>query len=195
VAEKSRITDTGAFLIQHLRMDGREAMKWKFWIIGGYLRFKAFAWVILGLAIGWGYLVAEEMGWRDPLRYVSHYLMIFVVPAVLVWVLGVAVHMGYPAAWWFGVAYFGVALTAKAVFGNTEMPWTMWSWVSERLPPFYLRGFFLFGLLNAVLLAADTVGLVALLSPQGRLYFRIKQSSPDDTGVFPIPETPGRKDS
>jgi len=159
-------------------------MKWKFWIIGGYIRFKALAWAILGLAIGWGFVRAEEMGWRDPLRYLSYYIIVFVVPAVLLWVLGVAVHMGYTSAWWFGIAYFASALIAKTLFGHTEMPTTMWTWVTERLPLFYLRGFYIFHIFTTLIMAVDAVALVALMSRQGRLYFGVRKPRPEDTGFF-----------
>ena len=142
-------------------------------IIGRYLQFKAVVWCAVGIAYEWGFYAAGVSGWRDGFRSFAFYLLLFGTPSVLLWVLGMVTRLRHPLAWWFGVGYLLACLVGKTTFGTAGLPVAMWQWTSDRLPPFYLRGFAAFTLFSTLILAADIVALISLLSPLGRECFGI----------------------
>lgn len=147
--------------------------------LGLYLQAKALCWITVGIALAWGFGVAGEMGSGDGIRAFAYFLIIFLVPGILVWVLGVVVRVRMGIAWWFAVAYLVAVAIAKAGAGSTDLPWQAWSWVSTRLPTFYIRGFQAFAVFSTAVLAADIAALASFISPQGRACFGVGRASRD----------------
>ena len=142
-------------------------------LLGFYLQAKALCWVALGVALVWGFIVAGDLGARDGVRAFAYFLLAFLVPGLLLWVLGIAVKVRHRTCWWFAMGYLVTVVVAKGLVGATDLPWEAWSWVSSRLPPFYLKGFELFGVLSTAVLAADVAALASFVSPQGRASFGV----------------------
>lgn len=142
-------------------------------LLGLYLQFKALCWFSLGIALAWGFVVAGDLGTRDGIRAFAYFTVAFLVPGLLLWILGIAVKVRHRTCWWFAMAYFVAIVVAKATVGATDLPWESWSWVSVRLPPFYLRGFELFAVFMTAVMAADVAALASFVSPQGRACFGV----------------------
>ena len=142
-------------------------------LLGLYLQAKAACWITVGVALFWGFMVAKELSARDGFQAFAYFLLLFLVPGVLLWVLGVTVKLRFPTSWWFAVGYLVSILVAKAIVGSTDLPWEAWSWVSTRLPTFYLKGFQAFAVFNTAILAADVAALAAFISLPGRACYQI----------------------
>lgn len=149
-------------------------------LLGFYIQAKALCWLVLGVALVWGFIVAGDLGARDAFRALAYFLLAFLVPGMLLWVLGIAVRVRHRFCWWFAMAYLITVVVAKGVVGATDLPWEAWSWVSVRLPPFYLKGFELFGIFSSAVLAADVAALASFVSPQGRASFGIGKVHRED---------------
>lgn len=148
-------------------------------LLGLYIQAKSLCWITVGVALAWGFGVAGDMGSGDGFRAFAYFLIIFLVPGILLWVLGVIVRVRIRAAWWFAVTYFVVVVITKAGAGSTDLPWQAWSWVSTRLPTFYIRGFQAFAVFSTAVLAADVAALASFISPQGRACFGVGKASRD----------------
>ena len=146
-------------------------------LLGAYFQLKAALWAVLGLAVGWGFVVAGEMGVRDAIRSAAYYILLFLVPGILLWVLGIAVRARHPTAWWFGMIYLVAILLLKVSLGGTDMPLRVWSWTSSRLPTFYVGGLAFFGLFSTLVLAMDAAALASFVSADGRACFSIGNPS------------------
>jgi hypothetical protein len=154
-------------------------------LLGLYIQAKAACWIAIGIALFWGFMVAGEMTIRDGFQAFAYFLLLFLVPGVLLWVLGVTVRLRFPTSWWFAVGYLVCILVAKAIIGTTELPEEAWFWVSNRLPNFYLLGLRAFAVLTTAVLAADVAALAAFISLPGRACYgvgKIDRKTLEDLG-------------
>lgn len=142
-------------------------------LLGLYFQVKAACWFAIGIALAWGFVVAGELGTHDSFLAMSYFLLLFAVPAILLWILGISIRIRISWAWWFAVGYLVAILIGKALLGTTDLPWEAWSWVSTRLPSFYIRGFQAFAIFSTAVLAADVAALASLISLPARASFGI----------------------
>ncbi len=148
-------------------------------LLGAYLQFKGIEWAVLGFVVWWAALDLPELWKQSSLRLFAYYLLVFAVPGVLLWTLGVVVKYRHRMGWYGAVAYLASVMTGKIGGGIAELPVGAWQWASHQTAPGYLTGFKIFGLLSAVIFAMDLAALLAFLSPRGRDCYGIGQPNPE----------------
>jgi hypothetical protein len=139
--------------------------------LGFYFHLKAVGWAAVGLLLWFFALDTGQFGTDSPLILFAYYLILFAVPGVLLWVLGILVRFRKPMGWWIGTAYLGLVLFAKTSVGLVNMPAEVWHWLSQRLPPAYFGRATALGLFAAVAYALDVAAFVVLIAPKGRATF------------------------
>jgi hypothetical protein len=137
-------------------------------LLGFYIQFKGVVWAVLGFALWWVAPGAPELGGESSLRLFAYYLMVFAVPGVLLWTVGVLVRYRHSTGWYLGVIYLIGLVVFKVGGGIAELPVEAWYWASRRVPPEFLTGLKVFGFLAAVIFATDLASLLSFLSPRGR---------------------------
>jgi hypothetical protein len=151
-------------------------------LLGFYIKAKAATWFMIGIATIWGFFVAKEVEVRD----VAYFILLFAVPAILLWILGVAVTARVSASWWFAVGYLATVLLAKAILGSTDLPSEVWYWAKSRnLPSFYLNGLMAFAVFSTAVLAADVAALASFISLPCRAAYgvgKVDRKTLDDIG-------------
>ncbi|MEW5764258.1 MAG: hypothetical protein ACOYXN_02995 [Acidobacteriota bacterium] len=154
--------------------------------LGAYFQFKGLEWCAGGALLLLAALRTGHFGASSPVRLVAYFLLLFAVPAVLLFTLGIVVRMRHPAGWWCGVAYSAAVVVSKSAVGISQVPFRMWYSFSDRLPPATLLGLKVFNVITALVLALDLAALLALLSIKGRDCFHIgwrKGRPPQDRPV------------
>jgi len=151
-------------------------------ILGYYIQYKGVAWGIIGFAVWWAALGTPELWAASGLRLFAYYLLVFAVPGVLMWTMGVLVKYRHPLGWYGSVVYLVGVVIFKVGGGVADLPVEAWRWVSQTVPPEYLTGLKIFGFLAVVVLATDVAALLAFLSPKGRDCFSVGKKNPDARG-------------
>ncbi len=144
-------------------------------ILGAYVGFKGISWALMGLPIWWAALRTRELETEQPARLFAYYILLFVVPGLLLWVVGRVVRVRHPVGWYLAVIYLLANVVVKTEGGFYQLPAEAWQYVSHRVPPDYLMGVKIFGILAAVVFAMAASALLAFLSPRGRECFNVRR--------------------
>ncbi len=147
-------------------------------VLGWYFRFKAAAWAAAGLILLYAALTGGTLDDTGPLRLVAFFTLMFAVPAVLLWTLGILIKMRQPIGWWIGLIYAAAVVGAKTILGTGELPGRAWYWLSNHVPPTHLLSIRILAGLEILVYAMDVAVLVALLSARGRDCFDIGEPDP-----------------
>lgn len=139
--------------------------------LGLYFHLKGVGWAAVGLLLWFFALKTGQFGADNPLVLFAYYLILFAVPGVLLWVLGILVRFRSPTGWWLGISYLGFVLFAKTSVGLVNMPAEAWHWLSRRLPPSYFGTATAVGFASALVYALDLAAFVVLIAPKGRATF------------------------
>ena len=67
--------------------------------LGAYFQFKGLEWCTGGGLLLLAALRTGHFGTSGPLRLVAYFLLLFAVPSVLLFTLGIVVRMRHPAGW------------------------------------------------------------------------------------------------
>lgn len=148
-------------------------------ILGAYLKFKGITWTLMGLPLWWAGQRSPELGSESNARLFAYYILVFAVPGLLLWLVGLVVRIRHPAGWYLAVLYLLANVIFKTEGGFFQLPAEAWQYVSHRLPPDYLAGVKVFGFLAAVVFAMDASALLAFLSPRGRACFSVRRRGTD----------------
>jgi hypothetical protein len=156
--------------------------------LGLYFYFKGVGWAVVGLVLWFFALQSGQFETDSPFRLFAYYLLLFAVPGVLLWVLGVLVRFRRPMAWWLGTGYLSLTLFGKTTVGLVNVPAEIWHSLSHRLPPAYFGTATALGLGATVVYALDIGVFVVFLSPICRECFGI---NPHEAPVEMGPESRG----
>ncbi len=147
-------------------------------VLGWYFRFKAVTWAAAGIVLLYAALTGGSLDDAGPMRLIAFFTLMFAVPSVLLWTLGILIKMRLPIAWWIGLIYAAAVVGAKTVLGTGELPGQAWYWLSSHVPPTHLVSLRILAVAAILVYAMDVAVFVALLSPRGRDCFDIGKPNP-----------------
>jgi hypothetical protein len=147
-------------------------------VISYYFKFKAVTWLLVGAGLWWASTTSPEMGVQLTVRLFAFFLLLFAVPALLLWILSTPVKYRSPFGWWFGLAYLILIVTTKMSLGFSEAPADLWQRLAHQPSKPFLAGIAAIGLLSVVVFALDLAALVAFLSPKGRDCWGVGKRNP-----------------
>jgi len=148
-------------------------------MLGTYFRLKGVLWMVVGCILWWAAWGAPELSGVDEARIFAVFLLVFAVPAVLLWVLGALVKYRSSFGWWLGMTYLAFTLFSKIALGLVRVPAILWQEASHIVPPEHLLGLQAIGALSAAIFAMDVAALVILISPRGRDTWGIGRPNPE----------------
>lgn len=146
--------------------------------LGWYFKFKGLTWAFVGALLLYTALAGGTLEDAGPLRLSAFFILLFAVPSVLLWTLGIVVKIRHPFGWWIGVLYVSAIVAAKTVLGIGELPGRTWYWLSNHVPPTHLLGIKVLAVGAVLVYALDVAVLVALLSARGRDCYDIGEPNP-----------------
>jgi hypothetical protein len=146
-------------------------------VIGAYFKFKGASWLLLGSLLWAGADASGGISNTSPMRLFAVFVLVFAVPGILLWMLGIIVKMRYRVSWFLGMAYMSLVLIAKTSLGFVNAPLEAWYVTSNNLPPEYMTRLIALGIFSAAVFALDVATFVVMLSPRGRACFRIGKLS------------------
>jgi hypothetical protein len=150
--------------------------------VARYIKFKGAVWAIMGLGVYVAAVRKPDLVDGSSLRLFAYYLLLFAVPGILIWTVGVLVRFRRRLGWYLGVAYLSAVVFGKVAGGVAEVPIQAWYWATRQVPEEYLPAVGVFGVLAAAVFAFDLAALAFFLSPRGRDCWGIGTPNPDSRG-------------
>jgi hypothetical protein len=147
--------------------------------VARYIKFKGAAWTLMGLGVYAAAIRKPDLVDGSSLRLFAYYLLVFAVPGILIWTVGVLVRFRQRLGWYLGVAYISAVIIGKVLGGVAEVPIQAWYWVTRQVPEQYIPAVGIFGVLAAAVFAFDLAVLAAFLSPKGRDCWGMGARTPD----------------
>jgi hypothetical protein len=147
--------------------------------VARYIKFKGAVWALMGLGAYAAAIRKPDLVDGSSLRLFAYYLLLFAVPGILIWTVGVLVRFRRPLGWYLGVAYLSAVIVGKVVGGVAEVPIRAWSWATQQVPVEYIPAVGIFGILAAAVFAFDLAALFAFLSSRGRECWGIGTPGPE----------------
>ena len=147
-------------------------------VISYYFKLKAVTWLLVGVGLWWASTTSPELGVKLTIRLFAFFVIVFVVPSLLIWILAIPVKYRSPFGWWFGLIYLLLIVTTKMSLGLSEAPADLWQRLVHQPSKPFLAGAAVVGLLSVIAFALDLSALVAFLSPKGRDCWGIGRRNP-----------------
>ncbi len=148
-------------------------------VLARYIKFKGAVWALMGLAVYAAAVRKPDLVDGSSLRLFAYYLLLFAVPGILIWTVGVLVRFRTRTGWYLGVAYLTAVIAGKVLGGVAEVPFRAWDWATRQVPQEYIPAVGVFGVLAAAVFAVDIAAVMAFISPKGRDCWGIGAPNPE----------------
>ncbi len=145
-------------------------------VFGWYFRFRGFVWLFGGFFLVRAWSVSGGFNDVVSIRGAAYFALLFVVPAILLWVLGTVVAMRYKAGWWLAILFGCAAILSKTVVGVGDLTSLLWFWFSGNTLPNNEAGIVAVETAYILIYAIDIAVLMALLSTRARKCYHIGNS-------------------